>query len=293
MKAFKVKNWEDVFETAESRRLKGLSWVAMPNKWDGLGFCRLRKHKNFVSVFSGWSLIVQIASKMPQRGLLVNADGPLSAQDMADLTGCPVDIFEKALDVLCDPNQKICWIETADVGGNTPAAVELPELDGFVPARASESAGTPADDAGKASDAAKNLSIHNKTGHDKTEQHMPEPEKELDESKAEQVYKAYPRKVGKIEAVKAIKKAFREEPFEKLLEAVTEYARATEGADMQYIPHPATWFNAGRWNDDRSQWAREGRSGQSSKLIQHYDAGPKHLEEIKKAQKRIDERGVF
>ena len=74
------------------------------------------------------------------------------------------------------------------------------------------------------------------------------------------LYQAYPRKVAKGAARKAIRKALLL-PLEKggvsfdaLLDAVQEYARAKEGQESRYIPHPATWFNAERWADDRDDW---------------------------------------
>lgn len=125
MPYYEIKNWDRIFENAESRKCKKLNWVPIPNKWDGLGFSRLRKHKNFVVAFAGWSLITQIASKMPQRGILVTADGwELSPVDMADLTGCPEDVFSKALEVLCAP--EIGWIIRKD-SENLPERPDAPE----------------------------------------------------------------------------------------------------------------------------------------------------------------------
>lgn len=125
---YEIKDWNRIFENAESRKYKKLNWVPVPNKWDGLGFSRLRKHKNFVAAYCGWSLIVQIASKMPQRGILVTADGwELSPVDMADLTGCPEDIFSKTLEVLCAP--EIGWI----VRKNSENLPVSPEMSGESP----------------------------------------------------------------------------------------------------------------------------------------------------------------
>lgn len=76
---------------------------------------------------------------------------------------------------------------------------------------------------------------------------------------AERLYAEYPRKIGKGQAIRAILGALRKRPFEELLSAVTEFAAAVEGADMQYVPHPSTWFNGERWSDDRSEWSRVGR----------------------------------
>lgn len=73
------------------------------------------------------------------------------------------------------------------------------------------------------------------------------------------IYSAYPRKVGKQGAIKAIQKAVRGAGMDKLLKAVKAYAKATESwpeEDRKYIPHPATWFNRGSYEDDPKEWER-------------------------------------
>jgi len=72
------------------------------------------------------------------------------------------------------------------------------------------------------------------------------------------IYAAYPRKVGKVAAIKAIQKAM-ERGATNLLFVVRQYADATAkwpAADKQYIPHPATWFNKGMYDDDPKEWQR-------------------------------------
>jgi hypothetical protein len=66
------------------------------------------------------------------------------------------------------------------------------------------------------------------------------------------LYGMYPRKVGKLVALKAIEKALKLKPFEALLLAVQNFVRkcAREGTEERYIPHPATWFNEGRYDDE-------------------------------------------
>ncbi len=80
----------------------------------------------------------------------------------------------------------------------------------------------------------------------------------------EQIYLAFPRQVGKIAAMKAIQKAVRElaktmgEEMARniLYRAVVTYSNSPQGmrSDRQFIPHPATWFNAGRYLDDPAEW---------------------------------------
>lgn len=76
---------------------------------------------------------------------------------------------------------------------------------------------------------------------------------------AEDIYAAYPRKVGKQGAIKAIQKAIRDVGIDRLLNDVKTYAEATSrwpAEDRQYIPHPATWFNRGSYEDDPKEWTR-------------------------------------
>lgn len=66
-------------------------------------------------------------------------------------------------------------------------------------------------------------------------------------------WKAYPRKVGKDEARKAFDKR---KPTPELLNAILaaiEVQRQTldwQKDGGQFIPHPATWLNQGRWQDE-------------------------------------------
>ncbi len=69
-----------------------------------------------------------------------------------------------------------------------------------------------------------------------------------------ELYKAYPRHEGKDFALKAIAKSLAVKPFEYLIVAVKEYAIAKRGSDPKFIPLPATWFNQGRYDDDRKGW---------------------------------------
>lgn len=73
----------------------------------------------------------------------------------------------------------------------------------------------------------------------------------------EAIYQAYPRHTAKADAIKAIKKALTTIAGDKLLAKVQEYAAANNGRpDTNYLPHPATWFNGHRWEDDPTEWTK-------------------------------------
>ena len=66
----------------------------------------------------------------------------------------------------------------------------------------------------------------------------------------EEVYKTYPRKVGKPTALKSIAKALRDIDKDVLLEKTELFALSVMDTEKQFIPHPATWFNQERYNDE-------------------------------------------
>jgi hypothetical protein len=70
----------------------------------------------------------------------------------------------------------------------------------------------------------------------------------------ESIYAEYPKKVGKPDALKAIRKAISELSEAVILERTKAYAIARKGEDPKYTPHPSTWYNQQRFNDDPITW---------------------------------------
>jgi hypothetical protein len=103
-----------------------------------------------------------------------------------------------------------------------------------------------------------------------------------DKSGCLEIYSIYPRKEGKQAALKAIEKAVirlmkgevphspmsRREAVDYLTLRVTEYADSAVGSqsDQTMIPHPSTWFNQGRYDDDQSNWESGDGTGRSPTL---------------------------
>src|SRR4051812_20432981 len=99
MSLYRIRDWESIYETAETRKLENLRWVPVPNKHDGLGFRRIAQHRSRSDLLAAWLLIVQVASKgrRGQRGSLSRDNRPLNAEDLALMTGFPAPMFEQAL----------------------------------------------------------------------------------------------------------------------------------------------------------------------------------------------------
>lgn len=86
---------------------------------------------------------------------------------------------------------------------------------------------------------------------------------------AEAIYQAYPRKIGKQAALKAIRAALvgmgkttrSQSAAATLLERTQAYAAAVTqwpARDQEFVPHPATWFNRGSYHDDPKEWQAKG-----------------------------------
>lgn len=81
------------------------------------------------------------------------------------------------------------------------------------------------------------------------------------------IYVAYPRQIGRIRALIAIRKAVARIVVKYKGELTTEaalqflerkaqsFARSPAGRRGDYTPYPATWFNEDRYEDDESEWS--------------------------------------
>jgi uncharacterized protein YdaU (DUF1376 family) len=72
----------------------------------------------------------------------------------------------------------------------------------------------------------------------------------VEDSDFDLFYETYPRKIGKGAAKVAYARALKKIDKDKLLKATEIFAKQRAGKDIQYTPHPATWLNQGRWDDE-------------------------------------------
>lgn len=130
--AFRIRNWTSIFENAESRKLKALKWVAMPNKMNTQGYTALMDHPNGAAHLGAWCAIVEICSaREPRelRGTLPESDGSIGgiSRVLGRISRIPPVVFEELIPRLIqDP--EIQWIELdpttsgelTDVSGKSP-----------------------------------------------------------------------------------------------------------------------------------------------------------------------------
>jgi len=82
---------------------------------------------------------------------------------------------------------------------------------------------------------------HNDNGNDSTSSAS----KSFDE-----FWSIYPRKVGKKTALQRWISLNCETIKDKIIAAVKAQSKSKQWNDVQYIPHPTTWLNQGRWDDE-------------------------------------------
>lgn len=120
----------------------------------------------------------------------------------------------------------------------------------------------------------------------------------------ERIRNAYPRKVQKASAIKAIDKALlrigaKDDPskIEWLLGIVKLYASTPKGKSGQLCPYPATWFNEERYEDDQSEWQIDPHEKSKPKpdpAQKQYEVtkalGEKFLKEVEQANANIEKQ---
>jgi hypothetical protein len=86
------------------------------------------------------------------------------------------------------------------------------------------------------------------------------------EERFEIFWKAYPRKVGKGACRKIWKrKKYDEETLEQMLETIKWQVNLKQWQNKEYIPHPSTWLNQERWEDEIDSELIVGSKGGTTK----------------------------
>lgn len=118
---YRIKNWKGCFEVAQNGACKTWSWIAVPIKHDGKSYRRLMSLPNGAALYGAWILIAAVAAKCDTRGMLIDENEPLTAEDLFFKTGAPEELFAEALEVLC--SDRIGWLEVVSLE-QTQASLE-------------------------------------------------------------------------------------------------------------------------------------------------------------------------
>jgi hypothetical protein len=82
----------------------------------------------------------------------------------------------------------------------------------------------------------------------------------------EEFYRAYPRHIGRGQAVKAWKNAKKKAEPSAIIGAALKFKERTNGSDPHFIAHPSTWLNGERWADQDDPDPEEDRVDKARRL---------------------------
>lgn len=121
-KAYHIKDWDLWYESAETRKLKTLTYYGKPNKLVGEGIGFTLAQPDNLALLGMWALLEAVASTSERgwRGWLVRNGTPLTAERIVNLLGgrVPVEHVERALDHFAA--DEVRWLEYVDMPEQTP-----------------------------------------------------------------------------------------------------------------------------------------------------------------------------
>jgi hypothetical protein len=219
MKLYTINKWSEVFENADSRKRQRLGFYYMPSGCDSSGYLGLMSEFEPAEAWQAYGIFVALCQHTATmtkdlRGTFQNTDGtPMTTRRLALIVRADLSILERSLEILMD--QRVAWMSATDVPSICQqSASDVPQNSGFVQGQGQ----------------GQGQGQVNTTASDD----------------AERVYQAYPRKVAKQPALKAIAKALKKTPVDQILAHLKLYSDSVQGKEKQYLPHGATYFNEGR-----------------------------------------------
>lgn len=165
MTIYRIAKWQAVFERAESRKLKLLTWISMPVSFTSYGYQSMLDEfeEDAAAVYGAWCALCAVAASCPVRGLLTNSKGqPLKVSHIARRTGFQSAVFEKLIGWASSVD--VGWLELVDESEVARLLVENADF----PSENSDSGESP-------DDAPKHQGNSPTTEHNRTEQDITKP----------------------------------------------------------------------------------------------------------------------
>lgn len=233
MEAYAIRDWQLWFEKNHKDTEVMFRWVALPTRHDGKSYRRLSRHPRAADLFTAFVLMVEVAAKMPTRGILADESGPLDAEDLSDATGFPAAIFTLAFSALTDVSQRIMWLVKVPLSEQVRTSPELVSP-----------------------------TLQDSTEQDRTEQHtQPAAARAGEETLPPgfvRFWSAWPkhfRKQGRKKCLAAWKKQKLEPIADTVINALQRCKASSDWHKQagQFIPFPITWLGNTPWETDPAE----------------------------------------
>lgn len=98
--AILIRHWHNYFENGQTRRIKNLTYNLMPVDHDAFSRRELLRAPGGHTALVIFYELISLATRCPQRGLLVRASGAITPQDLAAATGMSESCVSDALHLL-------------------------------------------------------------------------------------------------------------------------------------------------------------------------------------------------
>ncbi len=124
-KAFHLKHWDELYETAQTRQVRVLSYYSKPNKLVGEGLGHMMSQPDGLALYGTWTFLEVLASTAPQfdRGWLVRNGTPMDATRIASLMRLPIEPVERALKFFS--TAPMDWLEELEWEGSKQAEPKI------------------------------------------------------------------------------------------------------------------------------------------------------------------------
>ncbi len=142
-KVWAISKWDEVYEKADCRKLKTLSWVSMPTGFSSHGYSLMLEEfgNDAAAIYGAWCALVKVAATCNRRGILATTSGkPIRLSHIARLTGFPEVFFERLFNWASGDDVKWLVPVTYDDAGRS-----LPTISGNAGRFSGESPGMPGD----------------------------------------------------------------------------------------------------------------------------------------------------
>lgn len=239
----RIKDWNRVFHCAEASRAEDITWTKWPVSRNGTAYRRLMATAEGRTAFCVFVGFVRLCARNKTGGECTIKRLPITPADLEAETGIPMKEVVKSIQTLQATN--IGWLQIdSESNANRPRIDQQSNASDSVSGSDSSSS----DSGGCKGETTATAFL----------------------ARLERVWQACSwRRVGKRAALRAIGEALHRLAPERfggdadaaaafLAAKAAEYAASPQVSTTpdDFLPHPATWFNEGRYDDDPGEWAR-------------------------------------
>ena len=275
-KAYRIRDWEKMYENSRTRTMGEMRWVPIPNKHDGMGYIELVSGKHGAAMLGCWLALTQVASKCHPRGTLLRGTGkPHNAASISAITRLPVEDMQRLLDKAS--SNDVGWLEVIEI---EDVASSYQEGDRSL----SRTCQAPITEEKEGIEGNGRNGIENNVNSHKTK--LPQ-QATTGFLRFWESYPSCSRKVAKDQCRKKWEKENLEPLADTIVAHVQASAKSQQWKNHDFIPMPATYLNQRRWEAPATNQTTERKRIEGTIF---YEAPDMTLEEAQELMRKAREQ---